>query len=282
MSNGSPWPKISIVTPSYNQGQFIEETIRSVLLQGYPNLEYFVIDGGSKDNTVEIIKKYGKWLTHWVSEPDKGQAHAINKGLERASGAVAAYLNSDDFYLPGALEHVGKTYTKPSFDVLVGRRKCPLPKLFLLRSQWWKNRLRPFVFPFILEFNCRYELPQECIFWSHRKFGKLRFDERYHFCLDVSWFNRIYSGARVVHTLRQLGFFRTHPENKSTRLEDLAKTEIQQIVSEAQGYLPRITEDAKQNIRSSFYDASRRAFFLRLLMPWKDFLFEYQHPAYLN
>ena len=82
MPDGSPCPKISIVTPSLNQGQFIEETIRSVLLQGYPNLEYIIIDGGSTDGSVDIIKKYEKWLAYWITEPDRDQGHAINKGFE--------------------------------------------------------------------------------------------------------------------------------------------------------------------------------------------------------
>ena len=96
-------PKITIVTPSFNQGEYIEETIRSILLQGYPNLEFIIIDGGSSDNTVEIIKKYEKWITYWVSEPDKGQSDAINKGLQLATGDVFNWINSDDILEPNAL-----------------------------------------------------------------------------------------------------------------------------------------------------------------------------------
>ena len=96
-------PKITIVTPSYNQGQFLDDTIQSVLGQGYPNLEYIVMDGGSTDNSAEIIKKYEKHLAHWVSEKDGGQAAAINAGFSRATGDILGWLNSDDMYLPGAL-----------------------------------------------------------------------------------------------------------------------------------------------------------------------------------
>jgi glycosyltransferase involved in cell wall biosynthesis len=106
----SYWPKISIITPSYNQGQFIEETIRSVLLQGYPNLEYIIIDGGSTDDTLDIIRKYEPWIAHWRSEKDRGQSHAINKGWAKATGDILAWLNSDDLYATGSLAHVANFF----------------------------------------------------------------------------------------------------------------------------------------------------------------------------
>ncbi|MFC1771775.1 glycosyltransferase family 2 protein [Pseudomonadota bacterium] len=113
--------KFSIVTPSFNQGEFIENTILSVLDQNYPNLEYIVIDGGSSDNSIEIIKKYEKFLTYWVSENDRGQSHAINKGFAHASGDILGWLNSDDRLEPGALAvvaEVAKQY--PETGVFVG------------------------------------------------------------------------------------------------------------------------------------------------------------------
>lgn len=118
--DGKPWPRISIVTPSYNQGQFIEETIRSVLLQGYPNLEYTIIDGGSTDDTVEVIRKYERHLTRWVSEKDRGQSHAINKGLASVTGDVWAYINSDDIYTQGAFAAVAAEFVKPGTAWVTG------------------------------------------------------------------------------------------------------------------------------------------------------------------
>lgn len=105
------WPRISVVTPSFNQAPYIEATIRSILLQGYPNLEYIIIDGGSTDGSVEIIKKYEPWLTHWVSEPDGGQYAAINKGFDRSTGQIMAWLNSDDMYVINSFRVIGEIFT---------------------------------------------------------------------------------------------------------------------------------------------------------------------------
>src|SRR6266404_2581254 len=103
-------PKISIVTPSFNQGRFLEETILSVLKQNYANLEYIIIDGGSTDETVEIIRRYEDRLTYWISEKDRGQVHAINKGLDQTTGDIFAFINSDDVYLPGAFAAVAEYF----------------------------------------------------------------------------------------------------------------------------------------------------------------------------
>lgn len=117
------WPRISIVTPSLNQGDFIEITIRSVLSQEYPNLEYIIIDGGSTDGTLSILNRYGGQI-HWISESDKGQTDAINKGLRLATGDVLSYVNADDILLPGSLREVGNIFKKhPEVQWLTGKCK---------------------------------------------------------------------------------------------------------------------------------------------------------------
>jgi hypothetical protein len=140
MADSRPWPRVSIVTPSYNQGLFIEETIRSVLLQGYPNLEHIVIDGGSTDDSVDIIRKYEPWLAYWVSEPDQGQSDAINKGWRRARGEIVTWLNSDDTYCPGAVGMaVEYLVANPDVDLVYGDCNCVGPQgEFLGVMKGWK------------------------------------------------------------------------------------------------------------------------------------------------
>ncbi|MBK8982175.1 MAG: glycosyltransferase [Ignavibacteria bacterium] len=114
------YPRITIVTPSFNQGKFIEQTIRSVILQNYPNLEYIIMDGGSTDETVEIIKKYDRWISHWVSEKDKGQSDAINKGIGRGTGEIFNWINSDDYYSKDTFQKISETFVKSDADIIVG------------------------------------------------------------------------------------------------------------------------------------------------------------------
>jgi glycosyltransferase involved in cell wall biosynthesis len=225
------WPRISIVTPSYNQGQFIEETIRSVLLQGYPDLEYIIIDGGSTDQSVEIIKKYAPWLTYWVSEKDKGQAHAINKGFAKATGKIGAYLNSDDFYLPGALPYTAKSFSRLGWDLLIGRSDFRYsPSWRYLRRSWWLHRIGALPRPFLVGHHA-YGISQESTFWSLEKFGTLSFDENFYFCLDFDWYCRIAKGATIALSTRKIGYFRLHRYSKTTNLQNLAKSEAQIIVT---------------------------------------------------
>jgi glycosyltransferase involved in cell wall biosynthesis len=112
-------PKITIITPSFNQGKYIERTIQSVLSQDYPNLEYIIIDGGSTDQTVDIIKKYERHLKYWVSEKDNGQSHAINKGLKYATGDIINWLNSDDYLEPQALNVIAESFNS-DIDIFCG------------------------------------------------------------------------------------------------------------------------------------------------------------------
>lgn len=114
-------PKISLVTPSFNQAQYIEQTICSVLDQNYPNLEYIIIDGGSTDETISIIKKYEKHLSYWVSEPDKGQTDAINKGLAKCTGEIFNWINSDDYYEPGTFNKLANYFSDNRVDVVCGK-----------------------------------------------------------------------------------------------------------------------------------------------------------------
>jgi glycosyltransferase involved in cell wall biosynthesis len=182
--DGKPWPKISIVTPSYNQGKFIEETIRSVLLQNYPNLEYIIIDGGSTDNSVEIIKKYEPWLTYWVSEQDRGQADALNKGFDKATGKVRAYLNSDDIYFPNIFKEVASIFARDEEIIkwlvmpveLTGdiNPYIILPSAPLKRKDWLKGK---FIF-------C-----QPGVFWIDEIHNNIdKFDSKYDYSFDERFF----------------------------------------------------------------------------------------------
>lgn len=180
-------PKISIITPSYNQGSYLEETILSVINQGYPNLEYIIIDGGSTDNSVEIIKKYEKHLAYWVSEPDEGQTQAINKGFRKATGDLVAWMNSDDLYADEALNKVSKVYHKyPNSDVY-SADKIHIDKngneLYLQR--YAPYRLDTFA-------NDKMAMCNQACFWKRSVFDKIGYlDEEIQFAMDYEYFIRM-------------------------------------------------------------------------------------------
>ena len=153
---------VSVITPSYNQGQFIEETIRSVLLQGYPDLEYMIIDGGSTDESLEIIRKYEPWLAYYVSEPDRGQTHAINKGWRRATGAILAYINTDDCYLNGAIATaVHEFCTRPDVGMVYGTAI-----IVNEHNKWTTWKARPFDLKMMLTVGNI--VPQPAVFFSRQ------------------------------------------------------------------------------------------------------------------
>jgi glycosyltransferase involved in cell wall biosynthesis len=217
------WPRVSIVTPSYNQGTFIEETIRSVLLQGYPDLEYIIIDGGSSDQSVPIIKKYEPWLSYWVSEKDHGQADAINKGFAMGTGEIGAYLNSDDLYLPGAFRACADSFTRLNWELFIGMSANRYTGTWKwMRRSWWLSSIIPP--PFLVGAD-RYGISQESTFWNKNKFNNLHFDENFHFCLDVDWYCRISRGSKILLSSQKIGYFRHHADSKTARLQEVAKSE---------------------------------------------------------
>ena len=208
---------VSVVTPSFNQGQFIEETIRSILLQGYPNLEYFIMDGGSTDASVEIIKKYSPWLSYWVSEPDSGQSDAINRGLKRASGQFATWINSDDLLAKNALvEHASRIgfapdtvyvgdciYIDKTSKVLSLHRGNvqSLEDLVRLKTLWGTGG--QIVQPEVL-------FPRELAL----SIGGLNSDN--HFTMDYELWGRLFLvGAEFQYTEIPFGMFREHPDQKA-------------------------------------------------------------------
>jgi glycosyltransferase involved in cell wall biosynthesis len=224
-------PRISIVTPSYNQGNFIEETIQSVLDQGYPNLEYIIIDGGSKDNSVEVIRRHEKHLAYWVSEKDNGAADAISKGFAKATGEIFAYLNSDDLYLPGTLQTIGTIMSDPAIDVAYGN-------MYWMDSDGrtiGERRQTPFA-PMGYLFGGS-DLMQPATFWKREIYLQSGgIDPSYRFTFDTDLFFRFaLRGARFEYVNKFLASFRIHPQSKSSNDEAICVSELQRV---REKYLP--------------------------------------------
>ncbi len=206
-------PKISIVVPSFNQGKYIEDTITSVLDQGYPNFELFVFDGGSKDNTIEVLKKYDQHITFWVSEPDKGQTDAINKGLRRATGDLLAYLNSDDFFLPNAFDYVAQAYqAHPNAGLYTGNGlivdgKKENPKHYM--------RQIGYTYESLLKGSCY--LLQPSTFINRKAWDRVgEFDASLRFAMDLDYWLRVGKDFDVVLLNELLSAWRMHEDIKTS------------------------------------------------------------------
>jgi glycosyltransferase involved in cell wall biosynthesis len=203
-------PLVSIVTPSFNQGRFLRRTLESVLNQSYPHIEYVVIDGGSTDGSVEILKSYGDGFA-WVSEPDRGQAHALNKGFARSRGAIRAYLNSDDILAPGAVEKVvGYFLAHPDWGLLYGRANHTDEYDCVLGPY----PTAPYSFRRLVEDNC---VCQPAVFWRTDLAQRVGpFDEALHGCMDYDyWLRAARAGASIHHVEDLLACSRLHPEAKT-------------------------------------------------------------------
>jgi glycosyltransferase involved in cell wall biosynthesis len=209
----SPQPLVSIVTPSYNQASFLETTIRSVLEQDYPSLEYFVMDGGSTDGSVELIRKYADRLSGWVSEKDRGQGDAINKGLIGAKGQIVAWLNSDDYYLPKAISSAVKVFEQnPDAALVYGDMQA------VDQNGQTLNVLRYSQYS-LEDLLCFQIIGQPAVFFrkeAYEQAGGL--DVSFHYMLDHLLWIRIARESKIVYVPQTWAAARFHPQAKNRNL----------------------------------------------------------------
>lgn len=200
-------PKISIVTVNYNKGEFLEDTIKSVISQNYPNYEYIIIDGNSTDNSVDIIKKFEKYLTYWVSEPDKGMTDALIKGFKKCSGEILAWLNSDDMYVENTFQIVSKNYLEQKWDFFYGDMN------FIRKNGHFLKKVYSFDTNAKFFANGGTSMPQPSCFWSRKIYESVGgLDSNFKLRMDADLFYRIFKmkNVKVVRVNLVLSLFRIH------------------------------------------------------------------------
>lgn len=221
------YPKISVVMPSYNQGQFIEDAILSVLGQGYPDLELIVMDGGSTDGTVEVLKKYSRRLTYWQSAKDKGQADAINQGMARSTGKIVCWLNSDDMYLPGALLDIGRRFAENrNFRLVYGAA------VTIFQNDPVLNASEQVPLPFDAARLTYFDyIIQPSSFWTRELWdavGGLEIDQ--HYVLDWAFYIKASKLTPFEYVPKFYSVYRRHPQHKSGQGKVERRQEILGVV----------------------------------------------------
>jgi glycosyltransferase involved in cell wall biosynthesis len=259
-------PRITIVTPSFNKRAYIEETIDSVLSQGYPNLEYIIIDGGSTDGSVEIIRKHERWLAYWVSEKDRGQYHAINKGFARSTGEIMAWINADDVYCPWALHTAASIFSDlPLVEWLTTLTLLGMDQshrtTFAVSSpgyakNWFFRGLNLANRPAFKQW-----IQQESTFWRRSLWQKAGafVDESFHLAGDFELWARFWQHSEFAGTATPLGIFRIHGDQKTA--------ELSKYYQEAQIVLDRYNGRSLWKALRNRMD-HRLAHFPRLLAWW--------------
>lgn len=220
----SDLPKISIVTPSFNQQPFIEQTIQSVLNQDYPNLEHIIVDGGSTDGTIDILRRYPH--LRWLSTHDRGQSHALNKGFKMASGKIIGWLNSDDLYLPNAVRMAVDAFSKyPDVTAVYGDYVAIDPNGKVVA---YKREI-PFHFDTMLYWGCY--IGQPALFFREEVFKSVGYiDEELHYTMDWEfWLRMARSGLRFRHIKRLLASARWYPTAKSWQGSDRQRFEVEAV-----------------------------------------------------
>ena len=221
-------PKITLVTPSFNQARFLGETLSTVALQSYPNLEHIVMDGGSTDGSVELIRDHASQLSYWVSERDRGQSHAINKGFERATGDVLGWLNSDDTLLPGALLTVAEVFRRePDVDLVYGD--------FVYTDVDGRPMRRRHVFKTMSYESLLYHdyLGQPAVFFRRRLWDAVGpLDESLHYCMDWDLFLRMWRVCRPKHIPVVLATYRLDQSAKSNAEDSAASVTAAHVVQQ--------------------------------------------------
>jgi glycosyltransferase involved in cell wall biosynthesis len=219
-------PKISIITPSYNQAKFLERTLLSILNQNYPYLELIVIDGGSTDGSVDIIRKYEDRLAYWVSEKDRGQSDALNKGFRRATGDYVGWQNSDDLFYPGALMALAEAAMRTGAPIVSGNLYVANHENQIYREVRYTPMTRKSLAV------VKASIPNQAALWRRDLMEKYGFiDEKKQYCMDLELWSRLLRAGSNVVVPEAYGVYTVHAETKTTTMDHIHRSEREQIVA---------------------------------------------------